>query len=202
MSKPRLNAVVVERLFGLVIFLLLSGLVADFVVASNYLKTQASKLESLHQQADASSNDITSLKYAETWLQQNASTVQRANDIVATSSTYQDQVIKDINTYAAQAAVPISGYTFTAPTAAGVPAAPVAATPAAVGAAKAPPGVTANNVSVTLGEDVDYQSFLRLLKLLEQNVTQMQITNMTLTPDTTNPSKLVSPNITLTVYTR
>ena len=212
MKKSRLNAIKAERLFWAAILLLLIGLVVDFIFVTNFLKTEATKSGFLRAQADATDNDITKLKSANIWLKKNNDVVKRTNAIVAESKLYQyqNQIIKDFDSYGQQTGIPILGYSFTpagtpaAGTAAAAPPPSSAATtlPAAGTTAKAPPSVNSTTVTVTFGESVSYDGFLNMLKLLEQNVTQMQVTDISLTPDTKNPKMITNPNITVIVYTR
>jgi hypothetical protein len=203
MKKNRMTAVLAERIFGLAILLLLVGLVVDFIFVTNFLKTEAAKTEVLHQQSDVIDSDITKLKAADVWLRKNDDVVKRTSAIVAQSKLYQyqNQIINDFNSYGAQTGIAITGYSFTQTAATGAAPAPTpAGTPATV--AKAPAGVNSVTVTINFASNVEYQRFLNLLRLLEQNVTRMQVTQIALSPDPTNPNLLVSPNISVIVYTR
>ncbi len=230
MSKKKMNAVAAERLFGVVVLLLLVGLVADFIFVTNFLKSEAVKTETLRAQSDATDNDIAKLKSADEWLSENEDVVKRTSAVVAESRLYQyqNQIIEDFNGYGSQAGVPISGYSFMAAANAASPGAPTTATPpppsnsggsapgasptpavpptSSVGVAattsKAPTGVNSITVTVTFGDKVNYQNFLTFLRLLEKNVTRMQVTDLSLNPDAKEPQTVTNPNITVIVYTR
>lgn len=208
-TKSRMTAILAERLFMLTVALLLVGLVVDFIFVTNFLKTEATKTEVLHQQSDVIDSDISKLKSADVWLEKNDSTVKRASAIVAQSKLYQyqNQIITDINSYGAQTGIPISGYGFTQTAATGAAAAPTAPATPTTGSATAatpqvPAGVNSVTVTISFASNVNYQSFLNFLRLLEQNVTRMQVTQIALTPDINNPATLVNPNISVIVYTR
>ncbi len=210
MKKNRMNAVTAERLFGVIIVLLLVGLVSDFIFVTNFLKSESIKAEVLHKQSDATESDISKLKSADAWLRENEDVIQRTSAVVGQSKLYQyqNQIIEDFNGYGNRTGVPILGYTFaasstTATTPAATPAAPsgaAAGAPAAI--AKAPAGVNSITITVTFGDKVNYQKFLNFLRLLEQNVTRMQVSNISLTPDSKDLNSIVNPNVTVIVYTR
>lgn len=212
MKKKGMNAVTAERLFGVVIVLLLVGLVSDFIFVTNFLKSESIKTEILHKQSDATESDISKLKSADAWLKENEDVIKRTSAVVGQSKLYQyqNQIIEDFNGYGSKTGVPILGYTFaassttvTTPTASATPAAPTgAAAGAPVAAAKAPVGVNSITITVTFGDKVNYQKFLNFLRLLEQNVTRMQVSNISLTPDSKDLSSIVNPNVTVIVYTR
>lgn len=220
MKKKQLTAVATERLFGVVILLLLIGLVVDFIFVTNFLKSEAVKTETLHAQSDATDSDIAKLKSANAWLQDNEDVLERTSNVVAQSKLYQyqNQIIEDLDGYGKQAGVIISGYSFTLPSS-GTPSAPAAgaspgstpgatspppSTPAAPGAAnassKVPSGINSTSVTVTFGDKIGYQNFLNFLRLVEKNVTRMQVTNMSLNPDSLDGRIISNPNITLIVY--
>lgn len=215
-----MSPIIAERLFGVVIVLLLILIVADFIYVTNFLRASVRETETLHQSSDTSDSDIAKLKSAEIWFRKNKDSVNRVNAVVAESKLYQyqNQIIQDFNGYGDRLGIPIVGYSFSTPSTPGAPAtapvggaapAPAPASPTApttptapgsTAAPKAPTGVNSTTVTVTLGDKVSYQNFLNLLKLLEQNVTRMQVTNVTLTPDNQNPDIIVNPNIAVIVY--
>jgi hypothetical protein len=220
-QKHRFTAVAAERMFGAVIVLLLVGLVADFIFVTDFLKSEAAKTEVLHKQSDATDSDITKLKSADEWMKKNEKTIERTSAIVAESKLYQyqNQIIEDLDSYGAKAGTQILGYSFSSPGVAG--AAPASATPAPTTAAappqpatapagssatpgttKAPSNVNSTTVNISFGEKIRYQNFLNLLSLLEQNVTRMQVTQISLSPDTKQPDLLINPTVTIIVYTR
>lgn len=206
-SSSGLTAVKAERLFWLVIVLLLVALVVDFIFVTNFIKSEAAKSEVLRLQAEATDSDIAKLKSANAWLKKNNDIVERTGAIVAESKLYQyqNQIIEDFNSYGRQTGIPVLGYSFSSSTlpANGATPPPAPTTPAAPApATKAPPGVNSTTVTVTFGEQVNYQAFLNMLKLLEQNVTRMQVTDVSLSPDALNPQAIATPNITVIVYTR
>lgn len=224
MSRKSISATGAERLFGVVIVLLLVALVADFIFVTNFLRAKANDTETLRLRADASDSDVAKLKSADTWLKRNKEAVERVDAVVAQSKLYQyqNQIIQDLNGYGDQLGIPVSGYSFStplnlsspgAPTAGAappVPTAPTTTAPAAQAptggtlptAPKAPAGVNSTTVTVTFGDKVSYTNFLNLLRLVEQNVTRMQVTDISLTPDSKEPSTIINPSITIIVYVK
>jgi TolA-binding protein len=157
------------------------------------LKTFATEVSHTSADARASEDTIQTLKKIEQELDANREVIERARSIVADSQSYQyqDQIITDLNDYANRAGIGITNIDFsTAEVAPGTPgAAPVA-----------PAGVKTTSVSITLKNPVDYNSLLRFIKSIEQNLTKMQISRVGLAKDTGN--NVSSEALAIEVYIR
>ena len=92
-----------------------------------------------------------------------------------------------MNRYAQLAGVTILGFEF--------PIIPTTAQKATTG----PKSIAA---TVTLQNPVEYTNYLKFLRLIEQNLTKMQITDITVAPDTKVPGQINNPVIGLQVYVR
>lgn len=53
-----------------------------------------------------------------------------------------------------------------------------------------------------INKDVPYDSLLRFLKSIEQNITKMQLTGIALQPHPTEPNIILAPTIELEVFLR
>lgn len=153
-----------------------------FYFVHKQLKTVAVGISHTVMDANASQNNVQTLQKIQTELSDKREVVERANSIVADSQSYQyqDQIISDLNNYASRAGIVITNMDF-APTAQGtttpgVPAAPQPTKPA-------PSGVKSTSVSVTIKNPVTYTTLLRFIKSIEQNLTKMQISRVSLTKD-------------------
>ena len=223
MKKSRLNAVILERVLVIGILPLIG--VSAFIVYSLFGILEEKAMQASHASIDSEvgTSNINHLKELEAGLARNQDIATRAAAIVAESKQYgyQDQIVNDINTYAQAAGVTILGFDFsetggasTTPGAAGSSAGtassgqtattPTTPTPA-TDTTKAPaaaPGLKTVNASIQLDSPIPLTNFLIFLKYIEQNVTKMQITGVTITPEATNPNLISNPTINLTVYTR
>lgn len=143
------------------------------------------------------------------------------------SSTFQEQFIYDVGNYAKQVGIGIAGYTFpgidqqgtsatgaktSAPSQAqSTPATGASGTTGASGASaaggvsslKIPSGVEATNITIVFSNDgkIPYSSFLKFLKLLEQNTTRMYISKIELAPDSDGTS-VTQANMEITIFSR
>lgn len=223
MTKNSLNASVLEKiLIGGII-----PLVAVFAFAMNSLfKTLEEKSkQASHTNIDSelSSQKTNRLKELEIKLNKYQDVSKRAAAIVADSKQYryQDQIVNDINTYAEVAGVTILGFNFNegggnadaANSASGNASTPAVTPPSGqstdspattppTGASKSvAPGLKTVNASIQLDSPIPLSNFLIFLKYIEQNVTKMQVTGVTLTPSD-NPKLISNPTINVTVYTR
>lgn len=222
MKTKGFTAVVAERLFLLGMLALVVLLIADFIFATRLLQQQAQQTDHSKIKAEISDDDISNVNKAGQWLRDHPDEVKRVNRVVAESKLYhyQNQIIADVQEYAGKVGVGISGYNFPAPTTTAAPGAanpitptatstptPAAitpsqgATPPIASSSAAPPGVNTVAVNITLDKTVNYLKLIHFLQLIERNVTRMQITNVSLAPDSTSPDSIASPSISLLVYT-
>lgn len=165
--------------------LIIIGAGTIFYFANSSLRQVATTVSHKVADAEASRNNLDNLKKIEKFLSEQQTTIERVNSIVADSQSYQyqDQIIIDLNTYASQAGIAITSINFTAAgagastDASAAPATTQTTTPAPAPAAG---GVKSTFVSVTVENPVDYESLLRFVKSIEQNLTKMQISKVSL----------------------
>ncbi|HEX7483868.1 MAG TPA: hypothetical protein VF281_01820 [Candidatus Saccharimonadales bacterium] len=191
---------------GLVLTITGAGVI--FALASSQLKTVATTVSHKVADAQASQNNLTNLRKIERFLEDHQATVTRANDIVAESKSYeyQNQIVNDLKSYAASAGISITDFNFTsansaAPTTPAAPAAGGTTTPATETAAPAAPSLKSTSVTVTLASPVRYDNLLRFIKAIEQNLTKMQISTVSLSKGTTD-SEVTTDTLAIEVYIR
>lgn len=181
--------------------------VVIFTYANKQLKSVAVEVSHATVDAAASENNLSSLSLLEKLLDKQRDVVNRTTGIVADSQSYQyqNQIIDDLEGYARQAKISITNLDFGSTTATGA----AAATPPAAGGAvaptagaAAPSGVKATSVSITLVNPVDYKSLLTFVNLIEQNLTKMQISKLSLSADASAPGKVTSDALTIEVYVK
>lgn len=177
----------------------------------------------------SSRETLENLESAQQILKDQKDTVEKAKQLFADAKSYnyQRQVIEDISAYATMAGVGITGFTFsdsqdgstgTAATGA-APATPTAPAPAPAGPAAAPtPGSPTSGstksatVTVNLQSPIQYETFLKFIKLIQGNVTQFRIQTMNLSggsggsetstegAQTANGTSVDMPSLTMEVY--
>src|SRR5690606_13131347 len=92
------------------------------------------------------------------------------------SYQYQNEIIRDLNQYAAATGIAITNFNFeTQETAEQDQATPPNST------AAAPSGINSTLVSVTLQNPISYDALLNFFHSIEQNLTKMQISTVSLT---------------------
>lgn len=213
-TNIKTNAVLAERLLIAAIIGLIIVVVFNFIFVTKLLSKQSLQANQTKIEADISTNDIKTIQSATKKLQAEPDVVKKAASVVAESKLYQyqNQIINDLQDYAKQNGVNIKGYSFSATDTASSAGASTPTPPATSGApptgssqpgqTAAPTGVTSTNVSITLDDKVKYIQFLNFVRSIENNVTRMQITNIDLSPESKDPSILLGPALTITVYTR
>lgn len=219
MKSQRLSAVTLKYILIIGIIPLIG--VSAFVVYSLFGTLEQKSKEASHAAIDSEvgTKNIDHLQDLATELQKNQDVATRAASIVADSRQYryQDQIVNDVNTYAKAAGVTILGFDFSesgsssgdgsessgdSSTTSGASTAQTAATPQTnTQTTNAAPGLKTVNASIQLDSPIPLTNFLIFLKYIEQNVTKMQITGVTLTP-ADNPNLISNPTINIMVYTR
>jgi hypothetical protein len=188
---------------GLFLTLIAAG--AIFYFANNSLRNTATSVSHKVADAEASRNSIANLKKVEKFLAEQNDTIERVNSIVADSQSYQyqDQIILDLNAYAAKAGISITNFDFVATTAA-APAAtatPPGATVPPAGASAPTVNVKSTTVSITVDNPVDYVKLLKFIKSIEQNLTKMQISKVSLSKGAA-PNEVTTDSLAIEIYVR
>lgn len=186
-KKRSLSAIGLQRIFIASIVLMIILLIFGFSWLSQSLEEQHISTDHVKIDAEIARNDISQLRQLEGYIEDNQETIDRAQAIVSEASQYQHQVIRDIDAFAAQTNVTIQGYNFE---------------PAEGGtnATAASGSTTATNVTVTLNNPVTFTDYMRFLKAIEQNLTRMQVTGVSMSPEGNNPDLVSNPQVGLEVY--
>lgn len=185
------------RLFlslSLILVVVLGGV--SFSIVHSSLDSFATDVSHKIADANASRDNVQNLQKIQQKLTQRHDAIQKVDNIVAESKSYQyqNQIITDLNRYAARAGVGITNINFTdAQSTSSTPgAAPAPATPA-------PSGVKSTSATITLANPVDYTKLLKFITYIEQNLTKMQISRINLSKDASGKS-INSEAFTIEVY--
>lgn len=149
-----------------------------FYFMQSYLYTFAVDVSHKTEDASTSGNDIATWQRLKKQLSEDEATIQRTANIVADSKSYeyQDQIINELNTYAARAGISINSYTFDSSTAPGASAGQAAATSAVPAIA----GLKSTTVSIALSSPTKYKKLITFIHSIEQNLTKMQLGSISL----------------------
>ena len=176
-----------------IIALFVAGIGFVFLTARDILMAKAIETDHARIDSEIAQEDITRLKQLKTTLEQDKDVIAKTSDIVADSQSYkfQDQVIKDITSYASAANVGIIGFDFgqkpgEAPTA----------------GKSSTSSLRRTLVSIQLANDIPYTSLLTFIKSIEQNITKMQLTGINFQPKKDNPTLITGSTIQIEVYLR
>jgi hypothetical protein len=179
MKKTSLTAASLRLILSIFLFVIIALGILLFSFAYSKLKDAAVDVSHSVADASASQNNLQNLQKLKQDLAAKQDVVTRAENIVAESRSYeyQNQIINDLNDYAARAGLSITTIDFSSAQAGTGPT----TTPGT--AAPATPSTTINGVkstfvSVTLKNPVNYTGVLRFLKSIEQNLTKMQVSNI------------------------
>lgn len=183
-------------LLGLVV-LLVALQIGVIVLGKQYLGNYATSVAEISAKSKDTQESLDSLARAEQELAAKKDIVNKAKKIVAESKSYeyQNQVISDLSSYAGQTGVIIKSFAFADPVA---KADPLKSTAAIAGIESTP-------VIMQLESPIPYDVLMRFISLIENNVTRMQITELSLSlaevTDAPAGQSLVSvPSLTVEVY--
>lgn len=210
-SISNLSAQKLRMLLLVTILLIITLSIGIFVYTKGVLTTYASEVQEVSDIAALSSQNLSSLATLEQKLASNKNAVERAKSLVAESKSYayQDQIIKDINTFATKSNVSVTGYQFNGDTATGAAAASGSgaattqpAEDAATDQTATQSGLKTISVAMTLKSPVAYKNVMDFIHLIEQNLTKMQLTGIAFAKDTDSPNNLSVSSLTIEVYIR
>lgn len=202
-TAKKMTATNLRIILSVAIFLTAGISVAGFILLTGSLKDYASEVSKINGEAQASDTNIQSLQKTQTELTKYKDTAMRAQSIVSESASYQyqDQITRDLNNYAAQAGIAITGFTFDS-TAATAPATSGTATTPAPQTAAAPAGVNSKTVTIQLESSVPYKSLLTFMNMIEQNLTKMQVAKVTLAKSGDNDENVAGQTLAIEVYVK
>lgn len=186
MKKVGLNASTLRWILIGIILLLVGGGIFGAMNMQGVLVKQMDATNKIKIDAENSTSNLARAQLLKTYLETHKDDVDKTASIVAdtVSYRYQDQVVQDITRYAQMSGLVILGFDF-----------PVSRT-----TKPATSGLKPIVASITLDNPVNFRNYLAFIKLIEQNLTKMQITDITITPDKDNPNLINNPVIGLEVY--
>lgn len=190
MKNLQLNAVLMSRILGgsLLLGIILIGV--GFYFAEQQLASIATSVNHTKIDSELAEDELQRLKQLDTYLIENADEIDRAAKIVAESELYQyqNQVIDDLNSYAARHGIRIQSVDF--PT-----------DDKAASASPAPNGLKKTAVTVTVAGGIPYSQFMEFVRSIEHNLTKIQVSKLSLGIDD-DPNLLANSSIGLEVYLR
>lgn len=195
MSKVSKISIVNWVLYATIV-LLIGGIGYGVYMTHQRLTSYVTEVDHLKIDSELNQQSIENAKKLRSVLDENKDSVARAASIVADSKSYQyqDQIVQDIGSYANTAGLTVLGYDFISPSAAqatGKTAAPTTAS-----------GVKTVVATVSLKSPVPYDRYLKFLRLIERNLTKMQVTQLDISNDLKTPGSISSPIVTVEVFVR
>jgi hypothetical protein len=190
MNKPSLSpALVVHWSLYALIVLLVAGIGYGTYYIHQRLSDYVVKVDHLKIDSDINQQSIENAQKLRLALDKNKDSVTRAAAIVADTQyyEYQDQIVKDVTSYASASGLTVLGFDFSA---------------ASSSKTSSIKGVKTMVATISLQNPVSYMNYLKFLKLIERNLTKMQVTQIDISNDLKTTGAISSPVITLEVYVR
>lgn len=179
--KKGLTASSARIVLALFLLIILAAMVAGSYFAYSFLSATSKEVADMQTEASAVDMKIQNLLKLKDQLEKNPVATKKAEQIVAESKSYQyqNQIINDLSIYAAKANVPIQSFTFQDSSTSSAKS----SSSSSQTTAKKPTsvnGVKSITVSIQLGDKVPYNNLLHFLYLVENNVTRMQISGVSI----------------------
>jgi len=181
-----------------------------FYFMQKQLRTFANETSQLNSQVAASEQNLNNLKKLKQYLASHQDDENLAKKVVTDTKNYQDDVLDEISEFASESGVTVLSYTFesstsgaasssSTPSSSTTTPAPTTSTPAAGSGVS---GLKENTFTVAIDSPVNYHDLLEFISRIEQNVTRMQITSVSLTKDSSSNSKVTTDSFEIGVYVR
>lgn len=174
----------------LVLLLLVSLGGSSFGVwqALQLIDQKAREADRSYIEAELSQQEVETLRRLQNELESKKDVVDRAALIASTATNYQyqDQVVSDLQTYAKRDGIKINSYDFSAAK--------------DVKPGSGPAGTTLTPFIIAVEGPLEYARFMQFLRNIENNLTKLQVTSLSLTPDSKDLRFINDPTISLVVY--
>ena len=191
-------------ILSVVLVLVLVGGALGFSYVQHLLKTYVADTNALNRRADSSSTNLETLRRVKNYLAEHQSDVDLAKRVVAESKSYQYQndIITDLTSFAKKSGITITQFDFsdTQQTGSGASSSPTQPTTGST--ATSTGGLNSKSVTVTIKSPVNYNNLLEFMHRIEQNVTKMQIAEVSLARDSSagSSSKVSAQTFNIQVY--
>lgn len=184
-----MNALVLRMVLIAGLVLLVGGIGVGTWWVHDQLAAQAVKTAHAKTDAELVQLDLEKLSQIQRQLEEQKDVVERADQIAASADNYkyQDQVVSDLEAYARRHNIQITGFDFSKATAPGQKA-------------TGPAGTTRTPFSLSLKGPVSFDVFMNFLRDIENNLTKIQVSSLSLTPTQDDPKQVSNPSLSLTVY--
>lgn len=198
MKKLHLTPKNLRIMLSISLFVIIAAAGTLAFISYKGLKETAITVSHTSLDANASQNNLRILQQLKDKLAEEKENINRANSIVAESQSYQyqDQIIADLKDYANRVGIEITNIDFSATTVSNTGA---GSQQSAASSLPPPTGVKSMTVSVALKNPINYNALLQFLNFIEQNLTKMQISKITLAKDESGVS---SEALSIEVYVR
>jgi len=212
----KMSATKARIILSAFLFLILAGMGAGFyIIYSSFLKNAAQDIANIQSEAQSSDAKLQQLIQLESKMNDYRPISQRAKQVVIDSSNYQYQnrVISDLSRYAEQANVGITSFNFKETADSGKQDSSSSQDKSdqtaetnsdenkASTTSSTPAGVKNVQVSVQLSKNVRFNNFLHFLYLIEQNLTRIQVMDLSFNRDTSTDS-VSAQTLNLEVYVK
>lgn len=157
MAKKEFNAQQLRGILGFLLVVTILGGGALFYFGLDTVRTYAVSVNQRIEDANASDTQVQQLQVLQSQLAQSESLISKADRTFTTPEAYQSQALVDIQNYANQSGISVTGTDF-----------------------ETPEGTNKHIAVIKVANPVNYQGLITFLRLLEGNLPKMQVVSMKL----------------------
>lgn len=179
--KKNSEGVSAQKLRWILLGVIISGVIlgaGGVWVLNNMLFAKVASMNDASESSVVNEKNLGLAHALKIYLENHTGEINNASLIVAQTKSYhyQNQIVEDVTKYATAAGVSITGFDF----------------PQDINSATTDKttGLKSLTATVTIANHASYTSYIQFLKYIEQNLTKIQITDITISPDADNPSYL------------
>lgn len=191
MAKRSSNALNAQKLKWILVGIIILGVVVGVsgaVYLNGLLTTKVAETNDAMQSSQLSNSNLELAQALKTYLEKHDEDVQNAARIVAQTTSYhfQNQIVEDVTRYANASGITIVGIDF-----------PQDISSATVDKST---GLKSLSATIRIADGAKYTGYLRFLKYIEQNLTKMQVTEISITPNAADQGYINNTTIGIQVY--
>jgi len=189
MKKSSMKATALRSMLIFILVVMFALIGGGYYFGRQWLNSYATTVGTTVAQSQNSNNDVAEGQRLQAEIANQQQTITKVNQLFSDPSTYQTQVVNDVTNYTTALGLKTPDFSFgTAGT-----TTTGSATPAATAG-------SSNTVTVTLDTPIDYTTFLKLVRDIEQNLPKMQISGLNLTRN--DNQTIGSDALTIEVFTK
>jgi hypothetical protein len=189
-NNKSMKATSLRNVLVFLVLLTIAIAASSFYFGRIWLHDYAVSVNHTVANATSSKSDVSSLKKLQADIEQQQAIISKSQALFTDQTNYQTQVVQDVSRYASQLGLPTPNFSFQTAGTTSTSATSGTKTPATSG----------NTVTVALQSPIAYNTLLKFIMAIEQNLPKMQITGINI--GRSDSSQVTTDALTIQVFSR